>query len=449
MNAATDFERTVLGACLKEEDTDLELLCSLLQPEHFLLDSHQRIFHRLRDLYLGGKPVNLVTILHDLHAHKELEAVGGAAYLSDLTTGVPRRMGERLREYADHLKESWRLRQLDLLAEEVKSSVMEADANANTIIQRVGERLEGITADVGDEDASISASIIPSMDRFHQLRSLDRSPGLSYGISLLDRETGGMMPGQQTAAGALSGVGKTTFMCQAILATLESGAAVDAFFLEPTKDQVTMRLLSLMCGCRYEAVSKAWVSRPDEVRALTEAAERLADMPLCLHDRATMTLDEVIGIARVGINRRSTRLVCLDYIQRLKIKSAEQNEPMRLKVARASTALADLVKGTQCHSLLLSQITTGRKSGTMAVPTMFDFRESSQIENDAHTIILLHRQYDETQGHYTNEGAIFVPKQRFGSPCNIKARFDPVTAAWTDDNPKAAEPLWQHRYEEG
>ena len=133
------------------------------------------------------------------------------------------------------------------------------------------------------------------------------------------------------------------------------------------------------------------------------------------------------------------------HLQRLKIKSSEQNEPMRLKVARASTALADLVKGTQCHSLLLSQITTGRKSGALAIPTMFDFRESSQIENDAHTIILLHRQYDEAQGHYTNDGAIFVPKQRFGSPCNIKVRFDPITAAWADDSPIYQHTTWHDK----
>jgi hypothetical protein len=62
---------------------------------------------------------------------------------------------------------------------------------------------------------------------------------------------------------------------------------------------------------------------------------------------------------------------------------------------------------------------------------MFDFRESSQIENDAASIILLHRNFDELQGHLTNEGFAIVPKMRFGSPCNVLLRFDPVMAAWT------------------
>lgn len=448
MTPNANLEKTILGSCLLEEETDQELIFSLLEPEHFSLESHGRIFKRLKGLHRDGKQVNSVTVLQELIRFKELEAIGGAVYLSDLPTGVPRRMGERLREYAERLKEFWRLRQLASLGEEMAAVALEVDAESSCIVQSAAGRLEGIVADAAPEDAGISSSIVGSMDRFATLRSLERSPGMSYGLETLDRETGGMMAGQQTAAGALSGVGKTTFMCQAILAALESGNAVDAFLLEPTKDQVTFRLLSLMCGCRYEAVVRPWVSRPSESESIMRAAGKLAEMPLRLHDRATMTLDQVIGLARVGIHRYGTKLVCLDYIQRLKINAVEGNEPMRLKVARASTALADLVKGTQAHSLLLSQITTGRKSGAMAVPTMFDFRESSQIENDAHTIILLHRQYDEAQGHYTNDGAIFVPKQRFGSPCNIKVRFDPVSAAWDDRAPSNYhQTTWQERQE--
>jgi replicative DNA helicase len=240
-----------------------------------------------------------------------------------------------------------------------------------------------------------------------------------------------MQPGFQTALGAGSGVGKTTLECQCILAALLAGAPVDAFLLEPTKDQVTWRLLSLIASVPYSAVTRPWTCRVSDASKLSQAAEQLAEMPLRLHDRSTLTLDEVLALARLGIHRYGTRLVCLDYIQRLKVPS-DGREDVRLKVGRASTALADLVKGTQAHSLVLSQITTGRKSGAGDIPTMFDLRESSQLENDAATIVLLHREFDSDLGHFTNDGAALVPKQRFGSPCNVPLRFDPAMAAWAD-----------------
>ena len=103
MTPNANLEKTILGSCLLEEETDQELIFSLLEPEHFSLESHGRIFKRLKGLHRDGKQVNSVTVLQELIRFKELEAIGGAVYLSDLPTGVPRRMGERLREYAERL----------------------------------------------------------------------------------------------------------------------------------------------------------------------------------------------------------------------------------------------------------------------------------------------------------------------------------------------------------
>lgn len=254
------------------------------------------------------------------------------------------------------------------------------------------------------------------------------------------------MPGFQTAVGALPGVGKTTMMCQAILETLRSGLGVDAFLYEPPEYEVTMRILSLMTGVDYTLVTKPWKCPKADADALWQASLWLGEQNFRIHDRAGMTLDEQLGKARLAIHRYGSRLICTDYIQRMKIRASEREESMRMKIGRASSALADLVKNTQAHSLLLSQLGTGRKGGVNAIPTMFDFRESGQIEADAHTIILLHRPYDEERGSWGDEGCMFVPKQRFGIPCNLRVLFNPFTAAWTDPQARMApQRTWQER----
>ena len=436
MNATVDLERVVLGACLLEDEAATELAVSCLQPHHFFLDSHQRTFRHIARMQQHSQAVNTVTLMQELYRALELEAVGGAAWVTDLTSGVPRMMGERLREYAERLKEYWRLRQIASVGEQLAQVASGGQETSSGAIQGATTRLEAIAADSETEDSGIGTSIVEFMNRLVERRQMKRTPGLSYGLAELDLQTDGMMPGEQTAVGAVSGVGKTAFMCQSIFGALMQGHPVDAFLLEPTKDQITARLISLYVGVRYEALIKPWKMRLDEEQATHRGAEWLADMPLRMFARSTMTLDDVIGQARIGMHKHGTRLVCLDYIQRLKIRATERDESVRLRVGRASTALADLVKNTQTHSMLLSQITTGRKAGAGSMPTMFDFRESSQIENDAHTIVLLHRQFDENENHYTNQGAIFVPKQRNGTPCNLKVTFDSTTAAWADNSQK-------------
>jgi replicative DNA helicase len=241
-----------------------------------------------------------------------------------------------------------------------------------------------------------------------------------------------MMPGLQTAVGALPGIGKTTFMCQCILGVLRAGHRVDAFLYEPTAYQVTMQIISLMTGAPYIHITKPWTCPSELLDRVNEAASELAEMPLNLYDKPGMNLDQQIGLARLAITHYDSRLICTDYVQRMKINSIDRNEQLRMKIGRASRGLADVVKGTLAHSLLLSQLGTGRKAGAGATPTMFDFRESGDIEQDARTILLLHREYDEVNAHFGNNGAIFCAKQTFGSPGNVRVIFDPVTAEWKD-----------------
>lgn len=444
VSASAEVEKVVLGICLLEDSAALELIASLLRPEHFSLDTYMLTFRAILRLHAANQPVNILTVTQELSRSGDLETVTNAR-VSSLVDGVPRRTGEQqVRNYVERLKEFWRQRELQRLGEDVALFASEADAVSSSIVQTVTERLEGIVDDSADEDASAQASVLSFLDRFYANRQLTGTPGMSYGMPELDFATDGMMPGEQTALGAASGVGKTAFMAQAIWATLRAGFAVDAFLLEPTKAQIIARLISLATRLSYNAVYKSWKLPEHKESTVTDAAAKIAEMPLRMFARSSMTLDEVLGHARIGMRKFGTRLICTDYIQRLKVRSIEQNEQTRMKVGRVSTALADLVKSTQTHSLLLSQITTGRKSGALAMPTMYDFRESSQIENDAHTIILLHREYDETQGHHTENGAILVPKQRNGQPCNLKAWFDPNTAAWTT-TPLPTQETWHDR----
>jgi replicative DNA helicase len=437
--ANLDAERAILGGVLLENDLWRDVIAKLRSSD-FALDSHLRIAKAIKRLMDAGNAVDLVTLVEELERRHELQAIGGVSYLVGLTEGLPRRIN--LDDYIRIVKDKSVLRQVIGVCSDAITRAADQSDEAMDVAGTVVKAISQICDDNAPQErgADIADSILESMDQFNRQRSQKASPGLSFGIGKLDELTGGMMPGFQTAAGAVSGAGKTTFLAQAALATLQAGHAVELFLFEPTKQQITFRLLSLMVGCRYSYVVKPWTCPVDVAESLANAAGEMAEWGsrLRMHDRASMTLDDVLVIGRRGIEKNNCRLIGTDYVQRMKIRQAEKDEPVRLRVGRASTAMADLVKGTQCHSLLLSQINTGRRSGTQATPTMFDFRESSQIENDACTIVLLHRDYDEKEGHFGNTGAIFVPKQRFGSPCNIKAWFDPYTASWLDHDP--AEP---------
>ena len=78
--ANIDAERTILGAILLDNAAHSEA-SERLDADDFSLDSHRRIFLRMTELMNEQRAVDIVTLSHELARYKEVEAVGGVAYL--------------------------------------------------------------------------------------------------------------------------------------------------------------------------------------------------------------------------------------------------------------------------------------------------------------------------------------------------------------------------------
>ena len=82
-------EVAILGAMLLEEEAINDALEALV-AEDFVLDSHQRIFRAISELAETGNNVDYLTLQNELSRRRELDAIGGPAYLAFLTEGIPR-----------------------------------------------------------------------------------------------------------------------------------------------------------------------------------------------------------------------------------------------------------------------------------------------------------------------------------------------------------------------
>ena len=84
---AVDFEMAVLGAIMIQADAVGEVI-DMLAPEMFYQESHQLIFKAFRELFRDSKPIDLLTTSNHLRQKKQLDVVGGPAYLASLTQRI-------------------------------------------------------------------------------------------------------------------------------------------------------------------------------------------------------------------------------------------------------------------------------------------------------------------------------------------------------------------------
>ena len=431
--ASPEAEKTILGAILLSNEAYLEVSERLI-PDDFSLDSHQRIFQRMTDLISDHRAIDIVTLGEELAKNKEISTVGGVAYLASLTEGLPRR--PVIDEYIRIVKDKSLLRQLMALSSSTIARAVDQSETALEVATWHAANLQEII-EGGTHRGLIHASdlSVEVMDRFVTESVLTTSPGFGFGIPNLDLKTGGLMPGEQCVIGAYSSVGKTTLLAQIVAANCGKGHPMALFLFEPTRHSFLRRLWSIVARMddgepmRYEAVTKPWLATKAERDKLLWAESQVAEWPLFINDLSNTFLDEQIAQTRMAMHREGIELTAIDYIQRMKVRAQDKFEDMRLKIGRASTENANLVKNTKNRTVILSQL---RRGGIDSIPTIEQLRESGQLENDAATIVLLHLTYDAELGHFTNEGAAIVAKQRYGIPCNVELKKHPRSAMWVD-----------------
>ncbi len=145
-----DAERYILGAILNDNQYYAEAAESLL-PDDFYLDSHRRIFLRMGELVDKSHGVDIVTLTEYLKRLKEIDSVGGWAYVTDLTTGISRR--PYIKDYIAIVKEKAQLRRLIKVCTQSAERAYDQQDEAKEIARTVWSELKEIFA---AESAAVS-----------------------------------------------------------------------------------------------------------------------------------------------------------------------------------------------------------------------------------------------------------------------------------------------------
>lgn len=420
--ASIHAERTILGAILLNNENFYDA-AQELRADEFYLDSHRRIYACISRLISRGSAADSTTVPEEFRATGELEAVGGIGYILQLEDGVPRKVS--ISSYVRLVKEKASIREMQQLGDTLTSAAEEPGRTAEELIDRTEARLleirSGRDTTLGKGAADEMAPLLKRM--WEEKNRTEDLLGLSSGVPGLDLMTRGYQPGEITIIGAKSGIGKTSLLIQSAIANVSQGVPVLLFSLEMTRQQILRRMLCAVSGVPFPRVRDTKWATSQDMDALTRAAVEIEKWPLHIVDASGITIEKIAAASRLAIRRHGVKLVGIDYCQ---IVSA-QGRDERLRVAAISRGLTRLAKDEQVPVVVLSQLSRPDRSNANRRPTMSDLRESSQLENDAHCIVLAHREWDEEYGKLKSDGVLIVAKQRSGETGAFPINYDKST----------------------
>jgi len=426
--ASPDAERSILGAVLLDNHCFNEA-AEKLTADDFSLDSHRRIFQRMAELIDTGRAVDIVTLAEELSRRKEVETVGGVAYLASLTEGLPRRVS--IEEYVRIVKDKSLGRQLiGICNAAISRAVDQSDdalavlGDAETGLLEVAER--GITRGF----AGIPEIVRDSFGTIDNLYAQQREvTGLATGYADFDKMTSGLQPSDLVIIAARPSMGKTAWAINiAENAGVRDGKVIAIFSLEMSKESLLRRMLASQAEVSMRKIQTGFIPRQDRDR-LTGALERLVEAKIFIDDTPGISLSEMRAKARrLQRAHNGLDLIVVDYLQLMTATAVgsggRRYENRTQEVSAISRGLKALAKELRVPVVALSQLSrASEKREGDKKPMLSDLRESGSIEQDADVVAFIHRESyynrDEKEegveaGTKADKAEIIIAKQRNG-----------------------------------
>jgi replicative DNA helicase len=431
--ANIDAEKTILGAILLDNAAHAEA-AERLEADDFALDSHQRIYLRMSELINEQRPVDIVTLSNELARYKEIEAVGGVAYLASLTEGLPLR--PVIEEYVRIVKDKSLLRRLMSIcsaaiarAADQSETALEVLGSAESALLEVSER--GVQHGFQSLDQIVAGSFGSIDNLYKESREVT---GLATNFIELDRNTSGMQKSELVIIAARPSMGKTAFAINiAQNAAINSGATVAVFSLEMSKESLLRRMLSSQAGVDQRKLQTGFLGREDHGK-LQHGLEQLIEAKLFIDDTAGISLAEMRAKARrLKQNSGGLDLIVIDYLQlmtaTLPTAGGKRYENRTQEVSAISRGLKALAKELEVPVIALSQLSrSSERRGDDKRPMLSDLRESGSIEQDADVVMFIHREAyynrdEEMSDADKARSEIIIAKQRNGPTGTIHLNF--------------------------
>ena len=206
--ANVDAEKTILGAILLDNAAHAEA-AEKIEAEDFSLDSHQRIFRRMTELINSQKAVDIITLANELSRLKEIESIGGVAYLASLTEGLPRR--PVIEEYIRIVKDKSMLRKLMLICSNAIAQAANQGEAALDVLGAAESRLmevseKGLSSGFQSLDEIVQHSFGTIDNLYKNSREVT---GLATEFGDFDSMTSGLQKGELIIIAARPSMGKT------------------------------------------------------------------------------------------------------------------------------------------------------------------------------------------------------------------------------------------------
>lgn len=386
-------EAGVLGAILYDNAAFYRVR-DVLRAECFYTLAHQAIYEAIEAHIRDGRVADGVTLREWFESESRLKEIGGAEYLGELLDCAA--FGPEIADYAGMVASTWKRRVLAELGQSLNRDALgSSDPDALLSVHETAleelQKYSGAVVETPDAGASLLMALESQKDRATRF--------VKTGLPTLDRKLGGLMRGAIHVLAARPSMGKTTLATVLGHEMAAGGDPVGFFSLEMPRESLATRKACYDAWKRGNPIRYFDVEQNQAPQASLDFLRQHTNTPAAkrflIDDRMGLCPQQIAASIR-SMNMRAKRagygplkVVFIDHIGHLKPDEGRRNRYE--DTGNVSKALLELAKRFDLAVVVMVQLNRASQAEKRK-PLLHDLRNSGEIEEDAHTVIFLHRE---------------------------------------------------------
>lgn len=424
MPHSVEAEQAVLGSMLIDARCVPEVI-DQLRSDDFYVRQNRDIYDTIYSMFNYSLTIDPVTVLEHMKQNGVYDENTSRGYLLQLMDTTP--TAANVVEYIGILKDKTLLRRVAEAAGDLTALIQQGTETGQDILEAAEQRIYAIRQGRAARGLiPISNVLIDVYDRLTELAASESAiPGLSTGLTDLDRAISGLNKSDLILLAARPGMGKTSMALNILLeAGKKSGKNVAFFSLEMSREQLALRLISSECFVDNKKLVTGKLTEEDWEKVAV-AADSLNRSRIFIDDDSSVSVADISAKCRRMDN---LGLVIIDYLQLMQSAGGRtySGENRQQVVSDISRALKIMAKELDVPVLCLSQLSRANESRSDKRPMLSDLRESGAIEQDADIVMFLYREgYYDKDTPNPNLAECIIAKNRHGETRTVELQWLP------------------------
>lgn len=378
---AVDVEEAILGALMLEINA-IDVVSEILQPDSFYNDSHKEIYKAIVTLYKENSPIDMLSVTNKLRAVGQLEYIGGAYYISELTNKVT--SAANIEHYSRIVADKFMLRKLIELTTTAQTEAYNSDVNVFNTLSALETGLTDIVSQFATGGAKrlseISQRVFPEIVEASKVES--NIIGLSSGLKLLDKILQGFQGGKVYIIAARPGMGKTS-LALSIARYMSASVPVGFISLEMSEAELCYSLYGIETQIDTKDI-KSGTLGVQGFEELYRANSNFDKLEFYIDDSAIVNVLQLRSKAKIMFKKQKIKILFVDYLQLMKGVAKGNREQ---EISEISRTIKHVAKELNIPVVALAQLSRGVEGRTEKRPLLGDLRESGSIEQDADVVM--------------------------------------------------------------